>query len=219
MSVNLTRSLGAALALSLGLSLTACGGIPQNRSLYSTKQPVVSRNSYVLDVNTLPGGGLSVPEQHRLTGWFDAMKLKYGDRISVDDPSQSPATRNAVETVASRYGMLVSDVAPVTPGNIAGGTARVVVTRTTAEVPGCPDWSAKSDFNPNNATFPGYGCAVNGNLAAMVANPEHLIHGAENTGDTVVMSNSKAIDSYRSQKPSGEGGLKQVSSQSTGGGN
>lgn len=217
MSVHMTRSLGAALVLSLGLTLGGCGGIPTNRSLYSTNQPVVTRNSYVLDVNTLPGGGVSVPEQRRLADWFDAMKLKYGDRISVDDPQQSPVTRNAVEGVASRYGMLLSNTAPVTPGEIAAGTARIVVSRTTAEVPGCPDWSGKSDFNPNNATYPGYGCAVNGNLAAMVANPEHLIHGAENTGDTVIMSNSKAIDSYRSQKPTGEGGLKQVDSQSTGG--
>ncbi|MDE2563542.1 MAG: CpaD family pilus assembly protein [Sphingomonadales bacterium] len=216
MSVKLTRSVSAALVLSLGLSLGGCGGIPTNRSLYSTKQPVVQRHSYVLDVNTLPGGGMSVPEQQRLSGWFQAMKLRYGDRVSVDDPTQSPVTRGAVEGVASRYGMLVSDVAPVTPGDIVPGTARVVVSRSTAEVPGCPDWSAKSDFNPNNATFPGYGCAINGNLAAMVADPEHLVRGAENTGDTVILSNSKAIDSYRSQKPTGEGGLKTVSSQSGG---
>jgi pilus assembly protein CpaD len=42
---------------------------------------------------------------------------------------------------------------------------------------------------------------VNGNLAAMVANPEHLIKGAEGTGETVVMSSNKAIQSYRDQEP------------------
>lgn len=216
MSVHMTRSLGAALVLSLGLSLGACS-VPTNRSLYSVNQPVVQRHSFVFDVNTLPGGGLSVPEQQRLSAWFEAMHLKYGDRVSVDDPGQSQVTKSAVEGVASRYGMLVSDVAPVTEGFVTAGTARVVVSRTTAEVPNCPDWENKTDFNPNNATYSGYGCAVNGNLAAMVANPEHLIHGAENTGDTVIMSNSKAIDSYRNQKPTGEGGLKSVSSQSSGG--
>ena len=29
----------------------------------------------------------------------------------------------------------------------------------------------------------------------MVADPEHLLHGAEGTGETVVMSSTKAIDS------------------------
>jgi len=217
MNVHMTRSLGAALVLSLGLSLGACS-VPTNRSLYSVNQPVVQRHSFTLDVNTLPDGGLSVPEQHRLSAWFEAMHLKYGDRVSVDDPTQSRVTKSAVEGVAARYGMLVSDVAPVTEGYVTAGTARVVVSRTTAEVPNCPNWENNTDFNPNNATYSGYGCAINGNLAAMVADPEHLVHGAENTGDTVIMSNTKAIDSYRNQKPTGEGGLKEVSSQRQSGG-
>ena len=56
MSVTLTRTLGAALVLSLGASLAGCGGMATNRSLYSTKQPVVQRHSYVIDVATLPDG-------------------------------------------------------------------------------------------------------------------------------------------------------------------
>ncbi|MEL0210463.1 MAG: CpaD family pilus assembly lipoprotein, partial [Novosphingobium sp.] len=75
-------------------------------------------------------------------------------------------------------------------------------------VPGCPDWSKKSDFSMNNATSPGFGCAINGNLAAMVADKEHLVQGATGTGETVVMSGTKAIDSYRNARPSGEQGLK-----------
>jgi pilus assembly protein CpaD len=81
-------------------------------------------------------------------------------------------------------------------------------------VPGCPDWSAKSDVNVRNATSTNYGCAINSNLAAMVANPEHLLKGAENTGSTTVMTSSKAIDSYREAPPTGEKGLKQESTQS-----
>ena len=51
------------------------------------------------------------------------------------------------------------------------GQARVVITRSTASVPGCPDWSVKTEANYNNATSPGFGCGVNSNLAAMIANP------------------------------------------------
>lgn len=198
---------GATLALSLGLSLAGCGGMPTNRSLQSIHQPVVERTNYTLDVTT-GAGGLTVPEQRRLAGWFEAMNLRYGDRVAVDDPLGSSATRAAVEELASRYGLLVSDEAPVTPGFVNPGTARIVVTRSKATVPGCPDWSAKSDVNLNNATSSNYGCAVNSNLAAMVADPEHLINGAAGPSDTAVMSSNKAIGSYREAKPTGVGGLK-----------
>ncbi len=50
----------------------------------------------------------------------------------------------------------------------------------------------------------------------MIADPEHLLHGAAGTGDTLVMSSTKAIDAYREKEPTGKGGLPAVSSQSAG---
>jgi pilus assembly protein CpaD len=196
----------AAIALSLGLALSACGGQPTNRSLDSIKQPVVERQNFTLDVRT-GGAGLSVPEQQRLTKWFETLDVKYGDRVSIDDPVSSPATKEAIAALAARHGLLIEEGAPVTPGYVEPGMARVVITRTKAYVPGCPDWSEQLTFNYNNGTNNGFGCAVNGNLAAMVANPEHLIKGAEGTGETVVMSSNKAIQSYQDQSPSGSGSL------------
>lgn len=212
-TIHTRKALGAAVALSLGTLLAGCGGIAQNTQLESVHQPVVSRTNYTLDVTTNPGG-LSLPEARRLAGWFEAMDLRYGDRISIDDPLSSGATRAAVEAVAGRFGLLVGDTAPVTPGMVNAGTARIVVTRTSAQVPGCPDWSAKSDTNFKNATSTNYGCASNANLAAMVADPEHLLKGASGPSRTVVMSGDKAIDSYRSAKPTGENGLKSNNTQS-----
>ena len=200
------RLAGAAIALALGLTLAGCGGMASNRSLSSIHQPVVERTNYTFDVFTGPGG-LSFPEQRRLSGWFEAMDLRYGDRIAVDDPLMNESTRSAVEALAARHGLLLSDEAPVTPGYINAGSARIIVTRSMATVPGCPDWSAKSDFNFNNASSSNYGCATNSNIAAMVANPEHLLKGDSGRGDTVVMSSTKAIDSYRAAQPTGEKGL------------
>jgi len=119
--------------------------------------------------------------------------------------------------VAGRYGLLVSDGAPVTQGNIDPGKVRVVVTRSHAYVPGCPDWSERIVEHGNNSTSPGFGCAINGNLAAMIADPQQLLHGAAGTGDTVIMSSTKAIETYREAKPTGANGLPAVSSQSAGG--
>lgn len=211
--INRARKLASCtLVLALGASLAGCGGMPTNRSLDSVHQPVVSRNNYTLDVAT-GSGGLSYSEQRRLAGWFDAMNLRYGDRVAIDDPLGSPETRASVEAVASRYGLLVGDDVPVTAGYVNAGTARVIVSRVVATVPGCPDWSARSDANLNNATSSNYGCAVNSNLAGMVANPEHLVKGVAGESTTVVMSSNKAIDSYRQAKPTGEKGLTENSTQ------
>jgi pilus assembly protein CpaD len=211
------RIAGSALALSIGLALAGCGGMPGNRSLESIHQPVVEHVNYTLDVTTGPGG-LSFPEQRRLAGWFEAMDLRYGDRIAIDDPLSSEATRGAIEQLTGKYGLLVNNEAPVTPGHVNAGTARIVVTRAKATVPGCPDWSARSDVNLNAATSSNYGCATNSNIAAMVANPDHLLKGDAGKGGTVVMSSTKAIDSYREAEPTGKGGLKASATSSGSGG-
>lgn len=201
---KLTRSLATGLALGLGLALSACGGIPENRSMNSVHQPVVEQVNYTLDLTT-GGSGLAYGEQGRLAGWLDAMGLKYGDKIFVDDPTGNPAVRSAVGAVASAHGILLSEQSPITAGYVPAGTVRVVMTRTRATVPTCPKWSSDSDFNPNNGLSSNYGCATNSNLAAMIANPEDLLHGSTQSGETVVMTSSKAIEAYRKADPTGSG--------------
>ncbi len=212
-NLTIRKALAATATLSLAMGLGGCvGGVASNTSLESVHQPIVERTNFTLDLTSGPGG-LSLPEQRRLAGWFEAMDLRYGDRVAIDDPMNSGATRSAVEAVASRFSMLVGDEAPVTPGYVNAGTVRVIVTRSSAKVPGCPDWSAKTVTNFRNATSKNYGCATNGNLAAMIADPEQLIHGATGKGQTVTMSSVKAIETYRDNKPSGAGGLKAESSK------
>ena len=217
MTRTIKRQVSSAIALGIVLSSAACT-VPANRSLYSVHQPVVERSNYALDVTTTPGG-LPVTEQQRLLGWFDAMDLRYGDRVALDDPSASPAIRDAVQDLLGRRGLLLADGAPVTAGYVQPGQARIVLTRSSASVPGCPDWSKKSDLAYENGTTSNYGCAINSNFAAMVANPEDLISGQTGTGETVVITSTKAIRTYREQEPTGAGGLNEVSSTAgTGGG-
>ena len=51
-----------------------------------------------------------------------------------------------------------------------------VVTAGTALVPNCPNWST-TDLDSAAVNNSNYGCAVNSNLAAMIADPMDLIHG------------------------------------------
>lgn len=203
-----------ALALTLGLGLAGCGGMPTNTSLYSTKQPVVERTNFTMDVATT-AAGLSISEQQRLNGWFETMDLRYGDRITVDDPTGNPAVANAVNDLASRYGLIVKGAAPATAGVLPPGQARVVLTRSFASVPGCPDWSAKSDMNYSNGLSPNHGCASNSNLAAMVADPQDLLEGRKGASETLVNTSNKAISTFREAVPTGAAGLMDAS---TGGG-
>jgi pilus assembly protein CpaD len=181
------------------------------RGLLPVNVPVVSSADYVFDA-AAPGGTLSASEAARLDGWFRGLELGYGDVISLDGPD-AQLVRADVARVAGRYGMLVSDGAPVTSGPIAPGAVRVVVSRTRASVPGCPNWSKPSSPNYNNELSSNLGCSVNGNLAAMVANPGDLVSGRDTNAGSDPVTGTRAIESYRSKAPTGAGGLQAVSSK------
>jgi pilus assembly protein CpaD len=58
-----------------------------------------------------------------------------------------------------------------------------------------------------------FGCAVNSNLAAMVANPQDLVYGREGSGVGDSLTTSKAIGSYRKAEPTGTKGLQDISTK------
>jgi pilus assembly protein CpaD len=106
--------------------------------------------------------------------------------------------------------MLVTAGAPATAGMVQPGAVRVVVARRRAEVPNCPNWSRLSSPDYANRSMSNYGCSVNSNLAAMIANPEDLLHGREGTGVTDTLTASRAVELYRTTPPSGSKGLQDV---------
>ncbi|MXP25726.1 pilus assembly protein CpaD [Altererythrobacter indicus] len=194
----MTRLCSAALPLALGLALAACGTAQENRSLYSVKQPVVQRANYAIDLRR-NGNGLPEQEQQRLAGWFAAMELGYGDRISVTDPAGGGRVASDVAQLAARYGLQLSPPSPADLQPVEPGLVRVTLARSTASVPGCPDWQESYSTHFGNETANNFGCATNANLAAMVADPEDLVRGASDTGSTQIMTSNKAIEAYRTQ--------------------
>ena len=138
--------------------------------------------------------------------------LSYGDTVFVDG-DYSGAARADVERIAGNYGLTVASGAPVTAGVVAPGSVRVVVSRTEAFVPGCPNWSVIAQPNYNNRTMSNLGCAVNSNLAAMVADPNDLVQGREGSGMSDALTGSKAVGMYRRQEPTGTKGLQDISTK------
>ncbi|QNP43310.1 CpaD family pilus assembly protein [Sphingomonas daechungensis] len=176
--------------------------------------PVVSKSEFVFDA-AAPNGALPRSEAERLDAWFRSLDLRYGDAVYVDG-SYSEGARAQVASLAGNYGIIVSSGTPVTPGVVAPGTVRVVVSRTVASVPNCPNWDDKSNTNYNNKTMPNFGCAVNGNMAAMVANPEDLVHGREGSGLGDAATASRAINYYRTAPPSATKGLQETTTSKKG---
>ena len=202
-------------ALLIAAALSGCayhpGPVP-NAGISAVNEPVLSRSDYVFDA-AAPGGNLPPSEAARLDSWFSGLDPRYGDNVYVDAGAYSEAARAEVAGIAGKYGLLVSPGAPVTAGSVQPGNVRVIVSRTIASVPNCPNWERQSQPNYNNESMPGYGCAVNGNLAAMVANPEDLFHGREGTGVLDTATATKAVNVYRTQPATGTGGLKEINTK------
>ena len=177
--------------------------------------PVVSRTDFAFDA-AAPNGTLAPSEAARLDGWFRGLELRYGDSVYVDGGPYSEAARAQVADIAGQYGLLLSPGTPVTAGTVAPGNVRVIVSRSVASVPGCPNWEQPSQPNYNNKQLPNLGCGVNANLAAMVANPEDLVHGREGSGVGDATTASRAIGVYRTKPPTGAGELKEVNTKSGG---
>ena len=210
------RKIATWTVLALATLLAGCtGAANSNRSLESARQPVVRNAIYQFDV-AAANGDLAPSEQGRLQGWLDAMGVRYGDRIAIEDPSVygASAAQATVRQMVERRGLLLSRETPVTTGAVPTGHLRVVITRASAHVPGCPDWSNKSSIDFANTTSANYGCATNGNLAAMVADPNDLIKGARNENHDPATA-IRAIKTYREKPPTGAG---QLSKESTSGG-
>ena len=189
----------ATILIAASLSLAGCGAVSTNTSMYSVHQPVVERTNFVIDLAS-DGSGIASTDQVRLNEWFDALGLGYGDSISIDngDGYASNDAYRDVAAAAQKRGMLITETAPKTPGAISPGSIRVVVTRSKASVPSCPDWSTTSESNFNAGNHSNHGCATNSNLAAMVADPEDLVRGRE-SGRLDRNSGKAAVNAYRTK--------------------
>jgi pilus assembly protein CpaD len=184
--------------LLLASALAGCmtpGAPLASRGVESVNQPVLNRSTFALDVGA-PGGVLAPTEEARLDGWFRSLDLGYGDSIYVDGGDADTA-RVQVARIAGNYGMMVLPAAPVTAGAVPSDMVRVVVSRTRAEVPNCPNWSVASQPNFENTTMSNFGCGVNSNLAMQVANPEDLFHGRQGPATVDAIAGAKAIQMYR----------------------
>lgn len=200
----------------LGMSGAACGPVAENGlttvsnpSLYSVNQPVVQRTDFVFDVAS-SGDGVPTAELARLEDWFRSIQLGYGDRVSVADSGYAgPRTRGDIASIVEAHGLLLNDDVPFGASPAQPGFVRVIVSRMSASVPGCPTWE-DPQIGASTQTSTNFGCSVNSNLAQMIADPNDLVLGQTGSIEGDGGTAAKAIKSYRDRPQTGAGGtLKQ----------
>lgn len=182
------------------------------RGVEPKHQPVVERTDFVFDVAADSSGALAPSEQKRLSTWFKALNLRYGDHVSLAGADDGAlAMRDGIADVVGRYGLLIEGEAPATAGAAPAGGMRIVVSRSIASVPECPSWRDKSEADFTGGLSDNYGCAMASNLAAMIADPRDLVEGRTPGVDTKGVVSGKAIKAYTDKAPSGAGALQVMS--------
>ena len=112
--------------------------------------------------------------------------LAYAFPGSSDNDALTPLRQASIGAALQSMGLTSQlQIAPIGPapltrpnGMIPANVQTVEIGRSTAIVPGCPDWSKPEAAGENNTEPSNFGCSTMADLAAMVANPVDLLHGA-----------------------------------------
>lgn len=212
----LKRALLASSLLGAALALAACG---DNSTVYSMKTPTVASQAVTRDVAFGPDQTLPPQDATALRAFLASLRLDYGARVTLDDPHPegAAARRAAISAIVAESGGVLTNEAPPAGADMPAGTARLWIERAQAYPPACPDWSSNPSANMNASTHSNFGCSVNSNVAAMVADPRDLTNGRtyEDTGSA---DTSKTQDRWRKREPSGINKPLPTTSMSGGGG-
>lgn len=176
----------------LGL-LAGCLETPAPPHAVLPRQPIAKQVQFAHPVVFAPGSAALLPDQGQaLTTFLNSARVGEKDRLAlVARPAAAvsglPAGQahryqalagNRARTVAAQLAARGLKVAPTPQWLPLAAAPRegvvLVVERIVAVPLGCPDWTRPSAGNYENALTSNYGCAVSGNLARMIANPDDL---------------------------------------------
>lgn len=145
----------------------------------------VRQGEATLDLAIYPGSsGLNESQKDKVANFLADYKSQSSDRLLIRAPSGGPneiAAMRAYDQVrkAMRHaGIDPRSVAlePYFGNGDPSAPLRLSYLQFVAQAPDCPDWSENIGRDPQNMPYPNMGCATQRNFAAMVANPEDLIH-------------------------------------------
>jgi pilus assembly protein CpaD len=191
-AVAAARPLLALLAvLVVATSAGGCWKSPRFQAPFTLANPnerhpiAVRQGEVTLDLAVYRGAtGLNESQKGQLYGYLRDYRSQSAERLLIRAPSggaNETAALRAYDEVrkAMRSAGIDSAAVALEPYFANGDPAaplRLSYLQFVAEPPDCPDWSENIGRDPQNMPYPNMGCATQRNLAAMVANPEDLVH-------------------------------------------
>lgn len=171
----------ALLAVGSSLLLTAC--TTYNDVVMDSYEPTSVTERYPIRVEKAPvkmgvvsaSGGLKPDQVNAVIGFANEAKTAGMSGITVRYPSGSAKGRAAAQEVAK---VIAAQGVPSSMIHLSshrgGATAPVEISfmRKVAVTKECGDWSRNIANNWSNEPYPNFGCSMQHNVAAMVANPE-----------------------------------------------
>jgi pilus assembly protein CpaD len=195
-------------------ALSACAVSQKqiNAADLSRKQITAAEVTAELKIDAIVSGEkLGDSERGAIRYFGDAYQREGHGKVIISRPTMGADDVAALRASADARAVLLAegiDPASITEGPYDASGARsapLVITYKTweARVPGCPDISNyQIAWTGTNASLPSFGCAVNSNLAAQIANPgdlvgDHPLDPADVKRRTVIMTK------YRNGEPTG----------------
>jgi pilus assembly protein CpaD len=187
----LRRALALLTGILVATSIGGCGTSPRFQAPFTLANPnerhpiAVRQGEVTLDLAIYPGTlGLNQSQKNKLANYLQDYKSKSSERLLIRAPAGGPNERAArhaydqVRTALRRAGIDPYGVAiePYYGNGDPSAPLRLSYLQVVAVPPDCPDWSENIGRDPQNMPWPNMGCATQRNFAAMVANPEDLLH-------------------------------------------
>ena len=145
-----------------------------------------------------PEAGLLPEDAARLEAFVDAYMHQGNGAISVSAP-QGPDANAALSYFGERLVQMGVPRSRILVGtrDVAGEDRRVEIAFVgySAHTDACGDWSADLAETHANDTAPNFGCSVQQNIAAMVANPRDVL-GPEDMGSSDATRRSDVMGKY-----------------------
>jgi len=170
---------------------TGCVQSPRMEAPFTLSNPnerhpiAVKQGEALLDLAVSRNArGLSSAQWGQLYGYLDGYRERGTGRLVIKAPSgganEKAAMRayNDVRQAMRRVGISPRAVVlePYSAKWNPGAPLRLSYLEYVAKGPDCPDWSENLARDPQNLPWPNMGCAMQRNLAAMVADPQDFLY-------------------------------------------
>lgn len=195
-----------ALSALASAALSGCSTLVNGRdeALSIAEEHPIAVDSQVVTLTVALGDdGLSAVDSARVRAFADSYLAAGHGPVSVTSPTGSQGDRGAMQAAVDARSILddagvAADRVEQT-GYLSGESKRQLVlsyVRYVATPSACGVWTGTMARDFKNLRSPNYGCAMQNNLAAMIADPRELVEPA---GMTPADSNARTrmIDAYR----------------------